>query len=336
MTRTVIHLLDDTTPGGVTRMLDYIRKSPALAASARHEIRVLPRGRWSAPRLEADVIVSHLSVSWRNLPMLTALRALHPATELIHVEHSYCEGFVAANPTPRLRFGALMRTAYALFDRIVAVSRGQADWLTRSEFVGASRLVTIPPMADLAPFLALPGPRSRHRIGLVGRLHAQKGFDLAITAFRRAAGPEMTLDVFGDGPDMEKLVELAGDDPRIRFHGWLDDSADAVAACDTLLVPSRWEPYGLVVLEGLAAGRLVLCSQADGLTDHVTGGAIAVGGASIGVWEDAIRSLGTNDRGTRAVRGRQHARAAIARFEEAWAALVAPAAEQTVEDAIAA
>ena len=96
---------------------------------------VVPRGRFSAPALDDDIIVSHLSVSWRNLPQLVALRARYADRTLIHVEHSYTAAFTGLKVRHRTRFFALLRTAYSLFDRLVAVSEAQGRWLAERGLV---------------------------------------------------------------------------------------------------------------------------------------------------------------------------------------------------------
>lgn len=117
----VLHLVDDTTAGGVMRVLEHITTSAGMARHACHSFRVIDRRRLTIGRMGADVIVSHLSISWRGLPLLFALRAANAGASLIHVEHSYTECFVASNVSGHGRYASLLRTAYALFDRVVAV-----------------------------------------------------------------------------------------------------------------------------------------------------------------------------------------------------------------------
>ncbi len=109
MLRNVCHLIDDPKAGGVNRMLEHMRTCPDLVARSRHEIIHVRRGRFTAPSISADVIVSNLVVNWANLPMFTSLRASNPNTPLIHVEHSYCERFVALHVENRDRFESLLR-----------------------------------------------------------------------------------------------------------------------------------------------------------------------------------------------------------------------------------
>lgn len=287
----VVHLVDDTTAGGVMRVLDHILTAPEMAETAQHSLITVDRKSMRVGRIKADIIVSHLAVSWRAMPMLLALRAWHPRTPLVHVEHSYTEAFVAANVTRKRRFATLLRTGYRLFDRIVAVSQAQGEWLVRSGAVRSSALAVIPSCVDLAAFRSLTAPQRPVRvIGAIGRLDRQKGFDRLILAFRRTTIPDLCLQIYGEGAESEALREMAGNDCRIRFMGFSNNPVAAMAGVDMVAMPSNWEAYGLVAIEALAAGRSLLVSGVDGLADHIAHGALGVADNSIDGWQHALET----------------------------------------------
>ncbi|MFG6543355.1 glycosyltransferase, partial [Sulfitobacter sp. M22298] len=235
----VLHLVDDTTAGGVMRVLDHITTAPELAKDADHHLRSISRSRWLPERIQADVIVSNLAISWRALPMLIALRLMHPKTKLIHVEHSYTEQFVEKNVPHKKRFSTLLRCAYALFDRVVAVSHGQANWLRQSGAVKSHALSVIQSCVDLSPFRNVAPPSAPLRvIGAIGRLDEQKGFDLLIRAFQQTPNPHIALHVYGEGAEEAKLRRMANGDPRIEFKGFAPDPVAAMAAVDIVAMPS--------------------------------------------------------------------------------------------------
>ncbi len=314
----ILHLTDDTTPGGVMRVIDNILSSKHLAKTANHRMAVVKKNQLVLPTAGVDVIVSHLALNWRNFAARARLRAMHPDIPMIHVEHSYTQGFVAQKVLNKTRFFAMLRSAFCLFDRVIAVSNAQKDWLIRRDLIDEDRLSVIRSSVELTGFEALPKPRNQARVfGLVGRLHEQKGFDIAIRAFRECSGPDLRLKVFGDGPLRNELEQLAFCDPRITFHGHCDDPLEPMRSIDALLMPSRWEAYGLVAREAQSAGRKVIVATIDGLQDHISSGAIDVHDLSISAWSQAItRAADAVDKNRRTKKAKP--RSGATRFETEW------------------
>ncbi|MEQ8652216.1 MAG: glycosyltransferase [Kiloniellales bacterium] len=111
----------------------------------------------------------------------------------------------------------------------------------------------------------LPRPDTGSLVLGLGRFHQVKGFDTLIQAL--AAVPNATLWMVGSGPEEVSLRHLAGSlnlTARIRFLGWQDDPLPLLRMADLLVVPSREEPFGNVVLEGWMAGCPVLASASAG------------------------------------------------------------------------
>lgn len=288
----VAHLVDDTTAGGVMRVVSHMMAAPDLTRGADHSLLEVKRNRLCLGQVEADVIISHLAISWRLLPLLAALRVLNPAARLVHVEHSYTKSFTALNVRRKRRFGVLLNLSYAMFHDIVAVSAAQGQWLRDEGFVRSAALHVIPSCVDLSAFRKLAPPEGAVRaIGAIGRLEPQKGFDVLIKAFRDIRDPGIALHIFGQGADEKLLRDLAAGDPRIHFNGFAADPVAAMAGLDAVVMPSRWEAYGLVAIETLAAGRRLLVSNVDGLTDHLPYGAALVDGAGIRPWQRALEEL---------------------------------------------
>jgi glycosyltransferase involved in cell wall biosynthesis len=99
----------------------------------------------------------------------------------------------------------------------------------------------------------------------VGRLHRNKAHDTLLKAL--AAIPEAVLLVAGDGPLRAKLEQLAVDlgiAPRARFLGWRRDTARLYAAVDISVFPSRFEPYGNVVVECWAQRVPLIAADSTG------------------------------------------------------------------------
>ena len=123
--------------------------------------------------------------------------------------------------------------------------------------------------------VALGVPKDAHLVGLVGRVCRQKGIDTFVEAAIITASqwPDAHFAVIGDAEDKDLLTRMtteiskAGLADRIRFAGHRDDMADMLAALDVLAAPSRWEGFGLMLAEAMAAGVPVIASAVGGMPD---------------------------------------------------------------------
>ncbi len=111
----------------------------------------------------------------------------------------------------------------------------------------------------------------RRRVVFCGRLSAQKRPDLVIDAFAAAAidHPEWDLLMVGDGHLRSWLQARVPLDlrERVTFAGFVPNPDRLYAlyhCCDAMVLPSDWEPWGVVVNEALAAGLAVVASNVVG------------------------------------------------------------------------
>lgn len=107
----------------------------------------------------------------------------------------------------------------------------------------------------------------------VGRLEAHKGVSDLVEAYSRArvAEPQLRLLIVGDGDLRREVDAAAAKMPGIVITGRLSGTAiwDAYSVADFLVVPSRFEPWGLVVNEGMAAGLPVIATDCVGCCDDL-------------------------------------------------------------------
>ncbi|MCO1660218.1 glycosyltransferase family 4 protein [Pseudonocardia humida] len=139
------------------------------------------------------------------------------------------------------------------------------------------------PAARVAAARARFAPDGRPFLLYFGRLEHEKGVQDLVAALPRirAAHPGARLVVAGTGSMADRLVEVARRG-RVRrsvlFPGYLPDAelAAAVAAADAVVLPSRYEPFGIVALEAAAAGAPLVASSAGGLGEVVREGETGV------------------------------------------------------------
>jgi glycosyltransferase involved in cell wall biosynthesis len=118
-------------------------------------------------------------------------------------------------------------------------------------------------------------------IGVLGRLHKNKGFDRLITALAalKSEGHQFSLSIAGTGPEessLRNLVRNSDLERETEFLGWLEDPAPYLRSLDLFVLPSRTEPFGIVLLEAMAAGSPVMASGIEGPLDLLSGKNIGI------------------------------------------------------------
>ena len=167
----------------------------------------------------------------------------------------------------------LRRYCYARLDAVIALTEESADWLrvhTKSRRVAAiPNAVSLPligntPRLDVAGMVA-PG---RKFLLAVGRFTEQKGFDRLLNAFACAAErcPDWDLVILGDGPErstLEAQVKQLNLTKRVHLPGFAGNVAEWYQAADAFVLSSRWEGWGMVLVEAMAHGRAVISVDCD-------------------------------------------------------------------------
>lgn len=109
-----------------------------------------------------------------------------------------------------------------------------------------------------------------------GRLTHKKGFDLLLNALAQTGAQDIDLIIAGDGEEQQALKQQAhqlGLERKVHFRGKADPEqiVRLLNGCRFVVVPSRCEPFGIVALEALAAGKPLLATKAGGLAEFLTG-----------------------------------------------------------------
>jgi len=208
---------------------------------------------------------------------------------------------------------------YQHIDCLVPTTRAQESYLLERG-IAAEAVARIPnfsrvPAVDHVP--AASGPP--WRIVALGRFVAKKGFDtlLEALALLRADGVAATLEIGGDGPErarLERAIVDHGLDTVVTLRGWIDDARNFLDAAALFVLPSRDEPFGIVLLEAMARGVPIVATRTQGPLEILGDEAATL------VDADNARALAAAMRTSLAGAGREHAGRALARYRSDYAA----------------
>ena len=217
---------------------------PGAGATTRRALREL------AP----DVVHLHEPLI-PSVSLLALLNTSAPSVGTFHAAAPRSLGYGASRP--------LLERAVRRLDERTAVS-DEARLLVGRYFPGAYRV--IPNGVDVERFAhAAPAPWTGRKVLFVGRLEPRKGLDVLLRAMAALGDVDAGLVVVGEGPDAPALRALGR---RLRLDvAWLGrlgdaDLARAYRRADVFCAPNTGgESFGIVLLEAMAAGAPVVCSD---------------------------------------------------------------------------
>lgn len=114
------------------------------------------------------------------------------------------------------------------------------------------------------------------RIGCVGSLQKRKGHAVVIAAMALIVQHiPAHLTIVGEGPERRSLEQLAADlgiADRVDLLGFSADATSLLPSLDAYVQPSLQEPFGIAVLEAMAAAKPVIASRTGGIPEIITDG----------------------------------------------------------------
>ncbi len=210
----------------------------------------------------------------RRYPLVISLARTHG--QHLYINGGTHPGFLAAmgkraSLKDRIEI-RLERQAVASSRYVIAHSRLLAGELQRYYGAGAGQLVTLYPPIDTQRFVRLdPAARqaARQAYGLgeqdfaflfPSMGHTRKGLPSLLEAFRRLDEPRAVLLVAG-----RLIAQAAGG--RVRELGYVKDMPTLYAAADCTVLPSLYEPFGLVIAESLQCGTPAIVGAGTGVAE---------------------------------------------------------------------
>jgi glycosyltransferase involved in cell wall biosynthesis len=277
----VVHVMASRANGGAeTYSADMIA---SLAAAGLEQVAVVP-----------DLTPQHAKLAAAGVPM--ASDVLQPALgflrrrRLLGLIQSFAPDLVhcwmrrAASLVPGLEvpvigwFGGYYEPAkFKSCSHFVGVTPDIVRHMI-AEGVAPGRAFFVPtfPSIESAPALdraSLQTPPDAVVLLTLSRLHEKKGLDIFLQSLVDL--PRCVAWLAGDGPlenDLKALAASLGVADRVRFLGWRTDRGSLLRAADICVLPSRWEPFGTVMLEAWAAGTPLVAAASQGPSAFVRDG----------------------------------------------------------------
>lgn len=281
-------------PAGV-EIVTFDNRGPRWLSMIRLAKRVHEVMGWSMPS------IVHIHSTYAGLalrPMLKWVRWRGESTPpIVYCAHGWSFDRQSSLLTKRLAM-ALERMLAPWCDAIVCISRHEMR-IAEQAGIPPGYLVHVangvPREAPAKAETTVEWPANRRRVLFVGRFDRQKGVDVLLDALARLQISTFAYvvgaPVLGDGGEGNELVFP----PNVRQAGWLAPAELAAyySSAEVLVVPSRWEGFGLNAAEAMRAGLPVIATRVGGLPEvveeNVTGLLVEPGDAQAIV--DAIRSL---------------------------------------------
>jgi L-malate glycosyltransferase len=272
--------------GAKVWLLDWLR-SIGMVAFIRALTKIL---RKTSPYI---VHVQYMAPGF--LPIVAAKLARVPVVLATVHQPGTAHGIVAHG---LLRFGAMLTNRFSCVSEAAEKSWfGDSCLLNAAspEKIARRRHITIPNAVDIGGIdnaLTARSPKvvetatlleGKMVVGTVARMSREKGIDILLEAFALVHNsiPNAHLLIVGDGNQLIDLQGLGrhlniGD--AITWMGCLpwDEAIGCLGLMDVVVVPSRFEGFGLTAVEAMACGRLVVASKVDGLADVVKDGVTGV------------------------------------------------------------
>jgi glycosyltransferase involved in cell wall biosynthesis len=171
-------------------------------------------------------------------------------------------------------------------NRVVTVSDTMKNELCWIYNVPADKIDVIPNAVDWEKFqIKIDSGRIKERYAIhpfapvvlfIGRLDDQKGPDLLVEAIPKVLANRWDVKfIFGGGGGvrgyLQRRVAELGVDRATRFLGWVpfQPFVELMNSADIVCVPSRNEPFGIVLLEAWATGRPVVATDVGGLSENI-------------------------------------------------------------------
>ncbi len=212
---------------------------------------------------EYDIVHAH------NMPRFYVDQAAIKSRRLIITTHGLHfhegrEGLIK-NLLTRIYYNTIGRLTLKKACKIISISKSEKEFLKK--YVNKKKIVVIGNGINYDKYKTGKGDN----LLFIGRLVKGKGLEYLIKAIKNT---RERLDIIGDGPyknELRSLIKKQGLTRQVRLHGFISESRkiEMLSKSKALILPSKYEAFGIVLLEAMASGKPVIATRVGGIPDIV-------------------------------------------------------------------
>ncbi|CAM4494977.1 glycosyltransferase involved in cell wall biosynthesis [Paenibacillus endophyticus] len=295
----VLHI-SEFTKGGIETHLNEV----LTYQSGRHDIYLMASEQNSSPdtlQISRDRLTLY---PYKRKPayFVQAIKAIHRTVkefnpDIVHVHGTFAGVFLRTlfffksrrpiviynahgwaflmdiKPWKQRIFALVEKTLALRTDYIINISKHEYNMAMHYGLPARKSGIVYNGVSDTTPSNTTPFETESDRINLlyVGRFDRQKGFDLLLEVFNEHKFKNVSLYLVGD--TVLEAVDYHFPENTVKL-GWVDNSQidRYMNACDAVIIPSRWEGFGIVAIEALRNKKPVIASNRGALPEIIKDG----------------------------------------------------------------
>lgn len=229
---------------------------PALRAGGGAVQTLRGLGEWdpfAARRLRLIVkeTGAQMALCHGNRAIGTALRGLRFRVPVVGVAHNYH-----------------IKKRFPHCDAAFCITRDLMEEMVHLD-IDRRRLFHIPNLIRVAPVARRTAMHSPPVVGAMGRFVEKKGFDVLLLAMKSLYDQKIDVRcrIAGDGElraELQRKIRELGLQDVVEMVGWVSDKQSFFESLDLFVLPSRHEPFGIVLIEAMAAGLPAITTDTEG------------------------------------------------------------------------